>query len=494
MEKVSHKAFISGFKLYMLIQVLVACGCSTKIPKTNIVVNNLDSNSAEEVLSVSYPFTSFVNTYTLETSKSNLSLPTTSSGVYLSIHTQNGDTSFTVYKPDDIHINVLGSGVQLEFGNVENLKYNLFNKGMSHYFLTAPEDFRSTSFELKSEILINKYNKYRDSIQNKKHDLEKQEALRLFEKYQIPKGMQSELLSNIDAKYLINTSRWSVQYEKEYDSLKLLLPQVFQFINRAESLSKTTFFGSNVVFDIENIYRYLPEEQYTVTDKQSLLDKYNVVRKYFKRNRIPYQYLISILEYTAARRKITTKGWKFARFRKDARKSAFKEDVIAKIQSDSEYAQYNARVENKYDDNGIYDVNLKSIGLNELLEKYKHQPLLIDFWASWCLPCIQKLKETKSYQEEFSSLNIVFLSIDRNHYKWKSELQKMNLLPYQNYRRNYNNQDSIFKQITTIPKYGLLMPNGSLKLLNEIDSTTVKTYLDEFATSLKNRTDTNGIL
>lgn len=54
---------------------------------------------------------------------------------------------------------------------------------------------------------------------------------------------------------------------------------------------------------------------------------------------------------------------------------------------------------------------------------------LIDFWGSWCIPCVKELPRLKTYYDKFSSkLNIVSIAsddyvrwrafLDKNHYNW----------------------------------------------------------------------------
>ena len=53
-------------------------------------------------------------------------------------------------------------------------------------------------------------------------------------------------------------------------------------------------------------------------------------------------------------------------------------------------------------------------GENQLIEARKGQGLLINFWASWCLPCLKELKEIGKADEQIrsSDLDILALSID----------------------------------------------------------------------------------
>ena len=48
------------------------------------------------------------------------------------------------------------------------------------------------------------------------------------------------------------------------------------------------------------------------------------------------------------------------------------------------------------------------------------------------------------------------------------------------YRRNYNNQDSLLKQISEIPKYGLLDKNGQIEMFDEISDSLIKKYYERF--------------
>lgn len=58
-----------------------------------------------------------------------------------------------------------------------------------------------------------------------------------------------------------------------------------------------------------------------------------------------------------------------------------------------------------------------SISLNEINKKY----LVLDFWASWCLPCRYenaKLTKLKNELELLPEVSVVLISLDKNEKKW----------------------------------------------------------------------------
>ena len=56
----------------------------------------------------------------------------------------------------------------------------------------------------------------------------------------------------------------------------------------------------------------------------------------------------------------------------------------------------------------------------------KKQLILLDFWASWCIPCIQEIPLLKKLQEKYEhqGLQIVGVSVDSDREKWKRALDK----------------------------------------------------------------------
>ena len=52
--------------------------------------------------------------------------------------------------------------------------------------------------------------------------------------------------------------------------------------------------------------------------------------------------------------------------------------------------------------------------------------VLIDFWASWCIPCIQEVPLLKKLQEKYKNqgLQIVGVSVDSDREKWQGALDK----------------------------------------------------------------------
>ena len=60
------------------------------------------------------------------------------------------------------------------------------------------------------------------------------------------------------------------------------------------------------------------------------------------------------------------------------------------------------------------------------LSQFKGQVVLIDFWASWCGPCITNLPDLRRLKKETADLPVVFLnlSLDRDEAAWREAIDK----------------------------------------------------------------------
>ena len=59
----------------------------------------------------------------------------------------------------------------------------------------------------------------------------------------------------------------------------------------------------------------------------------------------------------------------------------------------------------------VQDVQGHTLNLSELLH---HGPVLLDFWATWCMPCVQSLPELEAWHRRYGplGLTIVGVSVD----------------------------------------------------------------------------------
>jgi thiol-disulfide isomerase/thioredoxin len=83
----------------------------------------------------------------------------------------------------------------------------------------------------------------------------------------------------------------------------------------------------------------------------------------------------------------------------------------------------------------------KKIHIQKLSSKY----IFIDFWATWCAPCIKEQRFLKENFAKFTKkdISIVAISIDSDKQKWKNFLQKaaypwINLLDTKNYQQKFS--------------------------------------------------------
>ncbi len=100
------------------------------------------------------------------------------------------------------------------------------------------------------------------------------------------------------------------------------------------------------------------------------------------------------------------------------------------------YYEFNDKVTNAYHKVMKYhegsqapNFDLRTIDGDKInLKTYAGKPVFLNFWASWCRPCMKKMDKLKAFQKELEAKGVVFLNVsfDRKEDVWKETISKNN--------------------------------------------------------------------
>ncbi len=93
--------------------------------------------------------------------------------------------------------------------------------------------------------------------------------------------------------------------------------------------------------------------------------------------------------------------------------------------------------------NGESAPNFTSMQLNGdafELSKTRGQYILLDFWGSWCGPCIEEVPKLKNLHEKFhgkkfkdaTNFDIVSFGVEKDRTRWVSAVQQLGMTAWQN--------------------------------------------------------------
>jgi len=105
-------------------------------------------------------------------------------------------------------------------------------------------------------------------------------------------------------------------------------------------------------------------------------------------------------------------------------------------------------------------------GFNQLVSRFKGKVIYIDFWASWCKPCIEELPFSHKLSEKTVDKNIVLLyvSIDNDFDSWKQASERFGISNKNSYVLANYGQDKLSKKfnLNTVPRYFIIDKAGKL--------------------------------
>lgn len=107
----------------------------------------------------------------------------------------------------------------------------------------------------------------------------------------------------------------------------------------------------------------------------------------------------------------------------------------------------------------LYDIEGNKVSLAQ----YKGKVVYLDFWASWCRPCIQKIEALQEFEPQFEGKEVVFLhvSLDRSKNQWLSTVEEKKMVGKHLFFDPSSSTITADYNILSVPKFFLITKDGN---------------------------------
>jgi thiol-disulfide isomerase/thioredoxin len=101
----------------------------------------------------------------------------------------------------------------------------------------------------------------------------------------------------------------------------------------------------------------------------------------------------------------------------------------------------------------------------ETKKQWKGKIIYVDFWASWCSPCLRAMPYSKELKKKLESKDVVFVYLALNDKEdlWRQSAKKNQIIENNFFIRNSKSSKFISNyNVNAIPRYMIFDKNGML--------------------------------
>ena len=273
---------------------------------------------------------------------------------------------------------------------------------------------------------------------------------------------QSEMINYLAAKIFALKVEyfWATKKYFSGNVPKKRYAELISYGNLIKSHSELKFYYSSLR-DLLSFLTYSGGRVSSIYDPASFRLFLQTVKDNF--HGITKNFLIADVLYTALRNKIISPGGVEIYSKKECNDKTYRLALKNLARSSDKSEKYAMAENGKF---LLPFASSAAISADKLLDSYKGKLVLVDFWASWCIPCRQELPLMRELKRLYAGKDIVFLtiSIDNKFLEWQKASNAEKLSSDESFVITSTDSVFVFKgySIKNIPRYLLFNKDGSL--------------------------------